>query len=110
MTISLDDFSEKNDIVPTHIKIDVDGAENLVIKGAKSLLANQKVKEIFIEIDNKNKGLTEVLLSYGFNVVWEDKKTFNTDTLFARLASNEFLSLHCGYFSVLFHLICNIHQ
>ena len=84
MTISLDDFSEKNDIVPTHIKIDVDGAENLVIKGAKSLLANQKVKEIFIEIDNKNIGLTEVLLSCGFNVVWEDKKTVNTDILFAR--------------------------
>jgi len=42
------------------------------------------VKEIFIEIDNKNIGLTGVLLSYGFNVVWEDKKTFNTDTLFAR--------------------------
>ena len=84
MTISLDDYSKTNKIIPTHIKIDVDGAENLVVSGAKVLLSNKTVKDIFIEIDHKNMGLKETILNFGFNVVWEEKKANNTDILFRR--------------------------
>ena len=84
MTISLDDYSKTNKIIPTHIKIDVDGAEQLVINGAKVLLSNKTVKDIFIEIDQKNMGLKETILNFGFDVVWEEKKAMNTDILFRR--------------------------
>lgn len=36
---------------PNHIKIDVDGAEKLVIDGAKSVLNNPKLKSILIEMN-----------------------------------------------------------
>lgn len=84
VTISLDDYSKTNKIIPTHIKIDVDGAEKLVINGAKVLLSNKTVKDIFIEIDHKNMELKETILNFGFDVVWEEKKAMNTDILFRR--------------------------
>ena len=62
-------LKQKN--IPTHIKIDVDGAEKLVINGAKVLLSNKTVKDIFIEIDHKNMELKETILNFGFDVVWE---------------------------------------
>ena len=84
MTISLDDYCKTNKITPSHIKIDVDGAENLVVNGAKVLLSNKSVKDVFIEIDHKNMGLKETMLKFGFDVVWEEKKAMNTDILFRR--------------------------
>lgn len=84
LTISLDDYSRDKDIVPSHIKIDVDGAEDRVIEGAKSLLSNKEVKEIFIEIDNKNLKLKQILVDYGFTIVWEDERAMNTEALFIR--------------------------
>jgi len=39
--------------IPDYIKIDVDGNELLVLQGAKKLLTENKVKEIFVEIDDK---------------------------------------------------------
>ena len=71
--------------MPTHLKIDVDGAEDLVIKGASSLMSNKTLREIFIEIDNKNKKLKNTILKYGFEVVWEEQKQTNTDILFRRI-------------------------
>ena len=84
MTISLDDYAKSNKIIPTHIKIDIDGAEDLVIKGATTLLSNKNVRDIFIEIDHNNKGLRRTILDFGFEVIWEDKKALNTDVLFRR--------------------------
>ncbi|MCE2517726.1 MAG: FkbM family methyltransferase, partial [Alphaproteobacteria bacterium] len=37
-TLALDDFARANALAPTHLKIDVDGAEMGVLKGAASLL------------------------------------------------------------------------
>tara|TARA_B100000424_G_C22941996_1_gene501268 strand:+ start:2479 stop:3249 length:771 start_codon:yes stop_codon:yes gene_type:complete len=39
--------------VPNYLKIDVDGNELLVLQGAKELLKNDNLKEIFIEVDDK---------------------------------------------------------
>lgn len=44
-TISLDDFCEKN-VVPDVVKCDVEGAEVLVLSGAKTLLEKKKTKWI----------------------------------------------------------------
>ena len=48
--ISIDDFCNNTDFIPNHIKIDVDGNELLVLKGAKQTLSNRKLKSILIEL------------------------------------------------------------
>jgi len=51
---SIDDFIKHfNPPFPNYIKIDVDGAENRIIKGAKKTLADNRVKSILIELDPK---------------------------------------------------------
>jgi len=68
---SLDSIIEELDIeVPDYIKIDVDGAEYNVLKGAKKTLLNPKVKSIYIEIKESedNKKILELLESYGWIV------------------------------------------
>ena len=45
---------------------------------------NKEVKEIFIEIDNKNLKLKQILVDYGFTIVWEDERAMNTEALFIR--------------------------
>jgi len=47
----------KNNIllVPTFIKIDVDGIEHLILKGGKNTLLNSNVKSILVEIDENFK-------------------------------------------------------
>ena len=65
---------------PNYIKIDVDGNELLVIKGAKRLLSDNNVKQIFIEVYYKNYPNREIeifLKDYSFIV----KKDLNVGTL-----------------------------
>jgi len=50
---SIDDFVQQfNPPFPNHIKIDVDGIENKIIKGAKNTLSDIRVKSILIELDS----------------------------------------------------------
>ena len=42
LTISLDEFIEKSNVYPRIIKIDVEGAEYLVLKGGKNFLLKHK--------------------------------------------------------------------
>jgi FkbM family methyltransferase len=49
---SIDDFvSQFNPLFPNHIKIDVDGIENKIIKGAQRTLSDRRVKSILVELD-----------------------------------------------------------
>ena len=41
--------------VPNYIKIDVDGLEYLILKGAEKFLNNLQLKEILIELDESKK-------------------------------------------------------
>ena len=84
ITLSLDDFSKKNKVMPTHIKIDVDGAEVDVLKGAKKILTSKVIKEIFIEIDKSNTEAISLLKSFGFNVKWKTEKELNFEMLFSK--------------------------
>jgi len=51
---SLDDLFEKNVLIerPSLIKIDVDGIEHLILKGATKTLKTEKLKSIFIEVND----------------------------------------------------------
>ncbi|MEX2455567.1 MAG: FkbM family methyltransferase [Rhodospirillaceae bacterium] len=49
--ITLDGYVRRYGTIPTHLKIDVDGAETGVLKGAETLLANPVLQDIFIEVE-----------------------------------------------------------
>ena len=86
MTLALDDFAQANKIMPTHIKIDVDGAEQEVLKGAEKILKSKQIKEVFIEIDNDNLAIIEFMTALGFKIKWQIEKELNMDILFSKSA------------------------
>ncbi|MDA9930414.1 FkbM family methyltransferase [Alphaproteobacteria bacterium] len=84
LTLALDDFAKDENLFPTHLKIDVDGAETSVIKGAHALLSSDVLQDVFIEIDHENEGIFNTMKAYGFDIVWEQRKAQNIDVLFTR--------------------------
>ncbi len=55
LTYRLDDLVEAMELVPpTHIKIDVDGNELLVLQGAVRTLENDRMRSLLIEIDERS--------------------------------------------------------
>jgi FkbM family methyltransferase len=71
ISLSLDDFSQKQNLAPTHLKIDVDGAESKVLKGSTQILKSKTLKEIYIEIPESQIHLIKYIESFGFKVKWE---------------------------------------
>jgi len=49
--ISLDDFLSMINFMPTHLKLDVDGNENIVLHGALKTLKSEQLTSILIELD-----------------------------------------------------------
>ena len=69
--------------IPDYIKIDVDGIEHLILKGAAKYLKNKKIKSLSIEI-NENfktqyKNLLFIMKKNGFRIL--HKKKGNKETL-----------------------------
>lgn len=65
------DFKLKN---PTHIKIDVDGAEESVLKGMYNTLKNDSLEEILIEIEDKKfNEINNLLLMKEFKLIEKHK-------------------------------------
>lgn len=83
-SLALDDYAASRGLVPTHLKIDVDGAEFGVLKGAEKILGNAALTDIFIEIDHENDGIFGFLEARGFSVSWRHDKPQNADVLFTR--------------------------
>ena len=54
--------------MPTHLKIDVDGAEGGVLRGAQNILASNALREIFIEVDRTNDEIIDFVCSFGFKI------------------------------------------
>ena len=54
---SIDDFIRQfNPLFPNHIKIDVDGIESKIIKGAERTLSDRRVKSILVEVTSGREG------------------------------------------------------
>lgn len=49
---------------PSHLKIDVDGLEAAILKGADTLLGNPALKSLLLEINDANKGESRWMLDY----------------------------------------------
>lgn len=72
LSLTLDKIAyEFNLPIPHHIKIDVDGIEAKIVKGAKRLLAENKITSILIELNEasaEDQELVRTLTSYGFKI------------------------------------------
>jgi FkbM family methyltransferase len=71
--VKLDDELKKIDFIPTVMKIDVEGFEKFVLKGASKLLGNPKLNVIIIELNSSGKyfgvedgEILELLIGCGF--------------------------------------------
>ena len=47
--------------IPSYLKIDVDGIENMIIKSSKKLLKNAKLNSVLIEINRNRKEDLEII-------------------------------------------------
>lgn len=86
ISYSLDEFIERyNPEFPNRIKIDVDGLESWIIRGARNTLSDGRLKSLLIEIDEKlkeNAGIVDEIVALGFKVssrreCSENSKVFN---------------------------------
>jgi FkbM family methyltransferase len=67
--ISMDELVSSINYIPTHIKIDVDGNELLVLKGSKKMLSNPSVQSVLIELGDDHPEYQEsldILIEAGF--------------------------------------------
>jgi FkbM family methyltransferase len=80
--------------VPNHIKIDVDGIENEIVKGAATTLANTAVKSVLIELssdDPEDKKTIDTLVESGFKIWNVHQKPRNEFVNFAAHANYIFV-------------------
>jgi len=79
--VTLDHFCRQLGVIPHAMKIDTDGNEVNVLKGALSVLSDKRLRCVALERSPDNKkshACCEVLESFDFKLVWsEDKKTRN---------------------------------
>ena len=75
LTFKLDDFLSQTQMpFPNYIKIDVDGAELMVLKGMTNVLRNLMLRSVFIELEDSNpetKDCINLLIEAGFSQVFK---------------------------------------
>jgi FkbM family methyltransferase len=68
LAITLDNFCSSYGVMPTAIKIDVDGNELLILAGAREILNSQHLKTVLIEVNRNNENAVDgIMLRAGFN-------------------------------------------
>jgi len=85
--MTLDYFIQVSNIIPNHIKIDVDGYELEVIQGMKKILNNNNLHSVLIEINSFNKKKIFAILAenqlYPYDYK-QDKRNNSSNYIFYR--------------------------
>lgn len=69
LAFGLDDFIDRFGVpVPSHIKLDVDGNEDRIIRGGKRTFSNPAMKSLLIEINENDHVLNELIESCGLRL------------------------------------------
>jgi len=93
---SLDDFIQQfNPPFPNHIKIDVDGIEDSIIKGANDTLKDSRLKSVLIELDTaRNKytmEVTDILKDAGLVLFKKEHARMFDDSEFSNVYNHIFI-------------------
>ena len=102
-TITLDSFVKKNKINCIDIlKIDIDGTEHLMLKGAKETLKKNKIKAILIEIgspketfNKKERNISQFLRKNNFTFL--KKKVYFSPSLFSNIKAGDYQFINNKY-------------
>ena len=102
-TITLDSFVKKNKINCIDIlKIDIDGTEHLMLKGAKETLKKNKIKAILIEIgspketfNKKERNISQFLRKNNFTFL--KKKVYFSPSLFSNIRAGDYQFINNKY-------------
>ena len=87
--MTLDEFLNSINFIPSHIKIDVDGNENFILEGSKKTLKSANLKSLLVELDETRsdyKKLLEVISSSGLIL----KEKLNSDIFKGTRFSNTY--------------------
>lgn len=90
-TVTLDYICEELGVVPNGIKIDTDGAEDRVLKGAQKVLADLQLRFIIMEMTGdkvKDEFCCLALKKAGFVLGWSDRKITKNE-VWIRKSSND---------------------
>ncbi len=106
-TSTLDNFIKKNEIQSIDVlKVDIEGSEYELLKGAKTTLKNNKVKIILVEIigkknlyDKKEKKILNFLKKRNYTLV--KKANTLSISLFSNIKGGDYLFINNSYFSSL---------
>ena len=80
ITLTMDEFCNFSAIVPTDIKIDVDGIEHLILEGGSKYLKNNKLKSLSVEInENFRDQYEKVLKIIHENIISSSGKRIKSD-------------------------------
>lgn len=93
---STDDFIKQfKPSFPNHIKIDVDGVEDSIIKGGNNTLKDSRLKSLLVELDTENKEVTgevvEILSSSGFTLLKAVRPSVPDNSEFASVYNQIFV-------------------
>lgn len=78
--ITLDEFCRQTGLIPNAIKIDTDGNEDKVLRGAKEILRHENLRSIIIEATEdpqRWKLCEDMLREAGFEAAWKQENTRN---------------------------------
>ena len=76
--ISIDSLVEQSGFHPSHIKIDVDGNENLILEGASRTLSSPELGSILVELDKTRDdydSCIKMIVSHGFELVQAERSS-----------------------------------
>jgi FkbM family methyltransferase len=91
LAISLDQFIEMTRVFPDYLKIDVDGAEQEIIKGMLETVKNRRLKSVVIEVSDQSEfAIRQFFMENGFEVemerTWEEAEKIFKNIIFSRAA------------------------
>jgi FkbM family methyltransferase len=89
LSISLDQFIKMTLLFPDYLKIDVDGAEQDIIKGISETVKNRRLKSVAIEVSDKSElAIQQFFLEHGFKLErerrWEEAGKIFKNIIFSR--------------------------
>ncbi len=81
-TLQMETYCHENSVIPNVIKIDVEGAEGLVLEGMQDVLANENLRDVFVEwhrpvLDSLGESLVALETKYllaCFERIWVDDR------------------------------------